>query len=609
MTTIFHGFFYNLLVLFLLFFCLSLSLRAQKSNSIKLSYLPKADAVNKVVALVSYSYENAYGWFEYKCLSKADSHYVVSLSIPEEVLNVQVYYYEFPQNSSHSNQLNSTNGVMMVSSLPPAHKELIRCSKAPLTPQELIFNCSNQDIVAYETNKELFSAIGIGNLFVCLYRKHFETNPDSISFYFEKYGEAALLELEADTGNRSLTYLSALTALCIIARNKSKSQDCLRLIRELYPNSIAFFYLPALYKSFFNEEYGEVELWDFVRKYPTSAFADFVSSSPFLQARNIKIEDALFTLNYFADYYNLPKWYKYEKITNLLFAYNQKDSAYYRKKELVKAIERGDICYNSTMLDSTTILQHYSDIAEYEFANNDFFQAKNSIRPVYYFYNKNYSQLSFLASNINFTANLLAQTHLALNEKDSALHIYTELAKLTQVDSIFDKIKATYHEIHGSDSGYREYLAKNSIDKFYKEKKYAPEVSFRLYGTDASISISSLKGKVVVLNFWGTYCKPCIKEMPELNNIKTKFSQEKDVIFIAPTKDNAAKLKSFFKSKKFDYLIAYAAEDVFKAFNVSFIPVNIVINRNGEIIFEEAGVYKDTHLKLNRAIEEALYAR
>ncbi|TAF33984.1 MAG: TlpA family protein disulfide reductase, partial [Cytophagales bacterium] len=95
------------------------------------------------------------------------------------------------------------------------------------------------------------------------------------------------------------------------------------------------------------------------------------------------------------------------------------------------------------------------------------------------------------------------------------------------------------------------------------------------------MSLSSLKGKVVVLNFWGTHCKPCIKEMPELNDLKKRFSYNPDVVFLAPTRDKAAKLAGFFKDKQFDYQISYEADSIFETYKAYFVPVNMVINRQG----------------------------
>ncbi|TAF59519.1 MAG: TlpA family protein disulfide reductase [Cytophagales bacterium] len=174
------------------------------------------------------------------------------------------------------------------------------------------------------------------------------------------------------------------------------------------------------------------------------------------------------------------------------------------------------------------------------------------IRPVFELYHANYKKLSFLGNNITIHGNILAQSLVQTNQPDSALKVYTELVKLTQLDSLFEKIEGTYISIHGSKEGYQDYLVQNGIDKFIVETKHAPEALFKLYGSDKEVSLSSLKGKVVVLNFWGTYCVPCIKEMPELNDLKKRFSYSSDVVFLAPTRDNAAKLAGFFKEKQFD---------------------------------------------------------
>src|ERR687893_223477 len=73
-----------------------------------------------------------------------------------------------------------------------------------------------------------------------------------------------------------------------------------------------------------------------------------------------------------------------------------------------------------------------------------------------------------------------------------------------------------------------------------ESKSAAP--AFSLTSMDGKkFELASLRGKVVVINFWFTGCPPCIEEMPKLNELVEKF-KDKDVVFIAPTWDNEATL-------------------------------------------------------------------
>ncbi|MDZ7647241.1 MAG: TlpA disulfide reductase family protein [Cytophagales bacterium] len=64
--------------------------------------------------------------------------------------------------------------------------------------------------------------------------------------------------------------------------------------------------------------------------------------------------------------------------------------------------------------------------------------------------------------------------------------------------------------------------------------------------TGELISLTELKGKVVVINFWFTSCAPCITEMPTLNRLVEEFKY-KDVVFIAFARDDVMELTSFLK--------------------------------------------------------------
>src|SRR5215213_2223246 len=79
--------------------------------------------------------------------------------------------------------------------------------------------------------------------------------------------------------------------------------------------------------------------------------------------------------------------------------------------------------------------------------------------------------------------------------------------------------------------------------------------------------LASLRGKVVVLNFWFTGCPPCLSEIPKLNRLVDEF-KEKDVVFIAPTWDNVVALQTFLKDHPFKYeVIPNAAKMIINSYN------------------------------------------
>lgn len=105
------------------------------------------------------------------------------------------------------------------------------------------------------------------------------------------------------------------------------------------------------------------------------------------------------------------------------------------------------------------------------------------------------------------------------------------------------------------------------------------------------VSLSNLKGKIVVLNFWFTTCEPCIKEIPELNKLVKKYKKQ-GVQFIAITFNKDTDLKKFFSKNKFDFTIV-SDMDIIKKYKVDSYPTSMIIDRNGEFIFRKIGVFTE----------------
>jgi peroxiredoxin len=105
-----------------------------------------------------------------------------------------------------------------------------------------------------------------------------------------------------------------------------------------------------------------------------------------------------------------------------------------------------------------------------------------------------------------------------------------------------------------------------------------------------SIDLQSLKGKVVVLNFWFVACAPCRLEMPELNSLVDQFSGNGDVIFLAPAFDSIPSIKSFLKFSEFKYqILPSSKKTVISPYEIRNYPTNIVIGKDGTIKYLATG--------------------
>lgn len=105
------------------------------------------------------------------------------------------------------------------------------------------------------------------------------------------------------------------------------------------------------------------------------------------------------------------------------------------------------------------------------------------------------------------------------------------------------------------------------------------------------ISLAELRGKVVVLNFWFIGCTACRAQKPKLNELRAKFINEPDVVFLAMTPDPAADVKRYLAKEPFNYIHAAEAEAELKQFVFEGYPKNIVISRSGEMVYWRSTIH------------------
>jgi len=115
-------------------------------------------------------------------------------------------------------------------------------------------------------------------------------------------------------------------------------------------------------------------------------------------------------------------------------------------------------------------------------------------------------------------------------------------------------------------------------------------------------SLSSLKGKVVVINFWFVECKPCVIEMPELNEIVEKYKSE-EVVFLAFAMNEKPKIESFLKKHTFDYTILPDSGTVIRDYKIKSYPAHIILDQNSKIGFSIRGLSNSTVSEIDEAIE------
>ena len=122
------------------------------------------------------------------------------------------------------------------------------------------------------------------------------------------------------------------------------------------------------------------------------------------------------------------------------------------------------------------------------------------------------------------------------------------------------------------------------LQKIPQEGADAPVFSSEFIDGTA-VNFKDLRGKVVVLNFWFIGCPACRYETPKLNSLVNRFAGNTDVVFIAMTYDTAAAVRKYMAANRFDYKMIADAQPSLRQFVVGGYPKNIVIGKNGKIVF------------------------
>lgn len=142
-------------------------------------------------------------------------------------------------------------------------------------------------------------------------------------------------------------------------------------------------------------------------------------------------------------------------------------------------------------------------------------------------------------------------------------------------------------------------LKKLHIEKLDK-KVPAPDFSLKdLHGNPARLR--DLKGKIVFLNFWATWCPPCRLEMPAMEDLHKDFTNQGLVILAINYRERSEEIKTFFTQHHLTFTTLLDKEaEVFGLYQAWSLPTTYLINKNSEIVGKVIG-YRDWHSEQARA--------
>ncbi len=101
---------------------------------------------------------------------------------------------------------------------------------------------------------------------------------------------------------------------------------------------------------------------------------------------------------------------------------------------------------------------------------------------------------------------------------------------------------------------------------------------------------ASLKGKVVFLNFWATWCPPCIAEMPDINKLYTSVNKENIAFIMVSVNNDFEKARHFAEKRGFSFNIYKPLSGIPQIFSGNVVPTTYVISPEGKIIMKREGM-------------------
>ena len=140
-----------------------------------------------------------------------------------------------------------------------------------------------------------------------------------------------------------------------------------------------------------------------------------------------------------------------------------------------------------------------------------------------------------------------------------------------------------------------------------QEDLAAANYDFTLADQDGKrIDFVDYKGKVVFINFWATWCPPCVAEMPDINSLYKEMNSEHIEFVLISLDEEFEKAKQFVERKNFNFPIYQLASSLPSVYESSAIPTTYVLSPEGQIVVSKSGMAKYNTKKFRGFLRQLL---
>lgn len=153
-----------------------------------------------------------------------------------------------------------------------------------------------------------------------------------------------------------------------------------------------------------------------------------------------------------------------------------------------------------------------------------------------------------------------------------------------------------YHGLFGNDEP--EKSKEEKLKAILEDVNLAPDFTL-VAMNDTSYTLSEMQGKVVLINFWATWCGPCRMEIPDFNEIYKEHSEDLEILGISIS-DTRKALDNFVKVFPMEYPVLYGKQrkmdKILRSYGgVYAVPTSVLIGRKGDILHTYPGALLKGH--------------